>query len=114
MVDLIDLHCPDRGFLDPRFFLVGKVNTARPVTFHSSRSAVRSMWRPSFPMEVAACRDCYLFTFANERDLQCVKKVRSWSLQCVMLPLNDFDGFSNIVVVPLDSIWICVEIIGML
>ncbi|KAL6194541.1 hypothetical protein ACLB2K_035623 [Fragaria x ananassa] len=72
------------------------------------------MWRLSFPVEVSTRRDRYLFTFANERDLQRVKKVRPWSLQCVMLPLNDFDGFSNITAVPLDSIWICVEILRML
>ena len=34
LVNLGDLRCPDKGFLAPCFFLIGKMNTAQPVTFY--------------------------------------------------------------------------------
>lgn len=49
----------------------------------------------------------------NEHDHQRVEKVGPWTFQRVMLLLNDYDGLSNLVVVPPDFIWIWVEIIDM-
>ncbi|KAL6218432.1 hypothetical protein ACLB2K_011645 [Fragaria x ananassa] len=65
-VNLGNLWCPEKGFVAPRFYLVGKLNTARAVAFESFRSAIRSMWRLSSPKDVQLRIDCYLFTFSNE------------------------------------------------
>ncbi|KAL6133719.1 hypothetical protein ACLB2K_065953 [Fragaria x ananassa] len=64
-VDLGNLCCPKNGFVVPRFYLVDKLNTARAVNFDSFRSAVRSMWHLSTPVEVQARGDRFLFTFTN-------------------------------------------------
>ena len=109
-VDLGNLKCPDRGFVAPRFYLVGKLNTARAVAFDAFRSAVRSMWRLSSPVEVQARGDRFLFTFTNLRDVARVKKGGPWSFQRAMILINDYDGFSDIMAVPLDFVWIWVEI----
>ncbi|XP_062014043.1 uncharacterized protein LOC133730476 [Rosa rugosa] len=50
-VDLGNLRCPDKGFLANQFFLVGSLNSAQAVVLDSFRSAVRSMWRLSIPVE---------------------------------------------------------------
>ncbi|KAL6214421.1 hypothetical protein ACLB2K_013855 [Fragaria x ananassa] len=73
-VDLGNLKCPKKGFVVPRFYLVGRLNSARAVAFGSFRGAVQSMWRLSTPVEVQARGDRFHFTFANERDLNRVKK----------------------------------------
>ncbi|KAL6219559.1 hypothetical protein ACLB2K_007318 [Fragaria x ananassa] len=54
--------------------------------------------------------DRFLFTFNNQRDLGRVKKEGPWSYQRPMVLLNDYDGFSDIMVVPLDFFWIWVEV----
>lgn len=64
------------------------------------------MWQLSSPLEVQARGNKFLFTFTNERDLSRVKKVSPWGFQRNMILLNDYEGFSDIMVVPLDFIWI--------
>ncbi len=71
------------------------------------------MWRLYVPAEVVARRDRYIFTFANVSDIHHVKKGKPWSFQCVMLLLNNYNGFSNLAALPLGFICIWVEIIGM-
>ncbi|KAL6225618.1 hypothetical protein ACLB2K_004467 [Fragaria x ananassa] len=82
-MDLGDLWCPKNGFVAPRYFLVGHLNTTRVVVFDAFRSPVQNMWRLSSPVKVQQRRDQYLFTFANERDVKRVKKGdlggNSWS-----------------------------------
>ncbi|KAL6190957.1 hypothetical protein ACLB2K_037351 [Fragaria x ananassa] len=73
-VDLGNLKSPGTGFVAPRFYLVGKLNSARVVQFDSFRSVVRAMWRLSVPVEVQQRGDRFLFTFNNQRDLDHVKK----------------------------------------
>ncbi|KAL6205747.1 hypothetical protein ACLB2K_023000 [Fragaria x ananassa] len=50
--ELIDLGFPGKGFIAPRFYLVGKLNFIRIVQFDSFRSAVCAMWRLFVPVEV--------------------------------------------------------------
>lgn len=47
------------------------------------------------------------------KDLNWVKKGSPWGYQRVMILINDYDGFSDIMVVPLDFVWIGVEIEGL-
>ncbi|KAL6197189.1 hypothetical protein ACLB2K_032801 [Fragaria x ananassa] len=49
--DIGNIRCLKNGFVAPRFYLVGKLNTARSVNFDSFRSVVRSMWRLSALVE---------------------------------------------------------------
>ncbi|KAL6141294.1 hypothetical protein ACLB2K_059584 [Fragaria x ananassa] len=109
LVDLGNLWCLDKGFVAPRFYLVGKLNTARALPFDPFRSVVRSMWRISSPVEVQARNDQFIFTFSNG-DVIRVKKGGPWGYQRAMLLLNDYDGFSDIMVSLLDFVWIWVEI----
>ncbi|KAL6196425.1 hypothetical protein ACLB2K_032040 [Fragaria x ananassa] len=51
-VDLGNLRCPKNDFVAPRFYLVGKLNTANFVNFDSFQGIVRSMWRLSNPVEI--------------------------------------------------------------
>ncbi|KAL6199257.1 hypothetical protein ACLB2K_029043 [Fragaria x ananassa] len=69
LVDLVNLHCPKNDFVEPRFFLIGKLNIASFVNFDSFQSVVRSMWHLSTPVEVQARGDRFLFTFTNKRDV---------------------------------------------
>ncbi|KAL6127181.1 hypothetical protein ACLB2K_075223 [Fragaria x ananassa] len=108
-VDLGNLKSPRTGFVAIRFYLVGKLNSARAVQFDSFRSDVQAMWRLSVSVEVQQCGDRFLFTFNNQRDLDRVKKGDPWSYQSAIL-LNDYDGFSDIMVVLHDFFWIWVEI----
>lgn len=64
------------------------------------------MWRLSSPVEVQARSNHFLFTFCNERDLKRVKKGGLWGYKRTMNLLNDYDGFSDIMAVPLDFVWI--------
>ncbi|KAL6217688.1 hypothetical protein ACLB2K_010905 [Fragaria x ananassa] len=73
-VDLGNLKCLKKDFVAPRFYLVGRLNSARAVAFDSFRGAVRSIWRLFTPVEVQARGDRFLFTFANERDLNTTKR----------------------------------------
>nr|XP_011459640.1 PREDICTED: uncharacterized protein LOC105350015 [Fragaria vesca subsp. vesca] len=109
-VDLGNLKCLKKGFVTPRFYLVGRLNSARAVTFDSFKVVVRSMWRLSTPMEVQPRGDRFLFTFANERDLNRVKNGGPWGYQRVMILINDYNGLFDIIVVPLDFVWIWMEI----
>ncbi|KAL6225875.1 hypothetical protein ACLB2K_004724 [Fragaria x ananassa] len=102
-----------RSFVTPRFYLVRRLNTARVVVFDAFCNAVRSMWHLTTPVEVQARGDRFLFTFSNERDLNRVKKGGHWGYQRAMILINDYNGFSNIMVVPLDFVWIWVEIEGL-
>ncbi|KAL6132645.1 hypothetical protein ACLB2K_064885 [Fragaria x ananassa] len=113
-VDLGHLRCPKKGFVAPRYYLVGHLNTARAMAFDAFRSAISNMWRLPSPVEVQARGDCYLFMFANERDVNRVKKGGLWAYQSAMIIINDYDGFSYIRQVPLNFIWIWVEILGLL
>ncbi|KAL6179930.1 hypothetical protein ACLB2K_046601 [Fragaria x ananassa] len=79
------------------------------MAFDSFRSAVRSMWHLSTSVEVQVGGDRFLFTFTNERDVIRVKNGGRWGYQRAMILLNDYD-VSNIMVVPLDFVWIWVEI----
>ncbi|KAL6125723.1 hypothetical protein ACLB2K_073777 [Fragaria x ananassa] len=83
LIDLGNLHCPKKGFLVSRFYSVGKLNIVRPMVFNSLQSTICSMWQLSISME------------------------RS------VLLLNHSDGFSNITVIPLDFVWIWVEVSGL-
>ncbi|KAL6222338.1 hypothetical protein ACLB2K_005730 [Fragaria x ananassa] len=109
-IDLGNLRCPKNSFVAPRFYLVGKLNTTRDVNFDSFRSVVRSMCRLSALVEVQARDDRFLFSFTNEKDVARVKKGGPWSYQRAMILLNDYDGFSDVMVVPLDFVWIWVDI----
>ncbi|KAL6218294.1 hypothetical protein ACLB2K_011509 [Fragaria x ananassa] len=73
----------------------------------------RSESQPSNASVVQARGDRFLFTFSNERDLNRVKKGGPWAYQQAMILINDYDGFSDIMVVPLDFVWIWVEIEGL-
>ncbi|KAL6225377.1 hypothetical protein ACLB2K_004227 [Fragaria x ananassa] len=111
-VDLENLRCPDKCFVAPGYYPVEKLNTARLVPFDAFRCAVRSMWRISTPVEVQARGDRFLFTFSNERDIYDPGEER-WTLGLsrAIILLNDvYDGFSDIMVGPLDFVWIWVEI----
>ncbi|KAL6211222.1 hypothetical protein ACLB2K_016449 [Fragaria x ananassa] len=79
---------------------------------NSFRSAIRSMWRLSVLVEIQA-KDHYLFSFANERDLNRVLRGGLWAYQRIMILLNHFNGFLDIVAVSLDLIWIWVEVSSM-
>ncbi|KAL6209518.1 hypothetical protein ACLB2K_020458 [Fragaria x ananassa] len=72
---------PKKGFIAPRFYLVGKLNTARAMPFESFRSVIRSMWRLSSQEDVQAREDRYLFTFSNERDVIRVMKGGPWVIR---------------------------------
>ncbi|KAL6198604.1 hypothetical protein ACLB2K_028393 [Fragaria x ananassa] len=109
-VDLGNLCCLKNGFVAPQFYLIGKVNTARALNFDSFQSVVRSMWRLSAPVKVQERGDRFLFSFTNERDVARVEKGGPWSYQHAMILLNDYDGFSDLMVVPLDFVWIWVDI----
>ncbi|KAL6127653.1 hypothetical protein ACLB2K_071016 [Fragaria x ananassa] len=85
-VDLRNLNSPATGFVAPRFYLVGKLNSARAVQFDSFRSDVRAMWRLSVPVEVQQRGNRFLINFNNQH------------------------GFYDIMAVPLDFFWIWVEI----
>ncbi|KAL6145118.1 hypothetical protein ACLB2K_055806 [Fragaria x ananassa] len=65
LMDLENLRCSDKGFVAQRFYLVGKLNTARAFPFDPLKSVVRSMWRISSPVEVQARDDRFIFTFSN-------------------------------------------------
>ncbi|KAL6176925.1 hypothetical protein ACLB2K_053557 [Fragaria x ananassa] len=108
-VDLGNIRYPKKGFVVLRCYLIHKLNTTRLVTFDSFKSAVRSMWRLSTLVEVQVGGDRFLFTFTNERDAIRVKKGGQRGYQRAMILLNDYD-VSNIMVVPLDFVWIWVEI----
>ena len=112
-VDLGDLRAPEKGFIAPRFYLVGRLNTVKLVVFDSFRSVVRTMWKTSAPVEVASRADRFLFTFTNERDLIRVKGGSPWCFQRAMIVLNDYDGFSDLKQVPLDFIRVWVVISGL-
>lgn len=71
---------------------------------------VRFMWRLSTLVEVQAKGDHYLFTFTNERDVIRVKKWGPWGYQRAMIFLNDYDGFTDIMILPLEFFWIWVDI----
>ncbi|KAL6144847.1 hypothetical protein ACLB2K_055537 [Fragaria x ananassa] len=71
------------------------------------------MWRLLSPVEVQARDNRFLFTFASERDVNRVKRGGPWAYQRVMIILNDYDGFSDIRSVHLDSVWIWVGIQGL-
>ncbi|KAL6195833.1 hypothetical protein ACLB2K_031451 [Fragaria x ananassa] len=111
-VDLRNLCSPAKGFMAPRFYLVGCVNIARAVEFELFRSVVRNMWRLANPVEVFARDDRFLFSFISEREKNCVKRGGPWGYQRAMIFLNDYNGFSNIMAVPLTFVWIWVEIKG--
>ncbi|XP_062014630.1 uncharacterized protein LOC133731221 [Rosa rugosa] len=113
LVDLRNLHRSGKGFLAPQFFLIGRLNSAHAMILDSFRSAIRSMWRLLVPVDVQAHGDCFLFTFANERDLGRVKKRQSMGFSEGNDHLNDYDGFSDIVAIPLDFMWIWEEILGL-
>ncbi|KAL6225033.1 hypothetical protein ACLB2K_003885 [Fragaria x ananassa] len=113
-VDLGNFHCLKNSFVAPRFYLVGKLNTVRAVNFDSFRNVVRSMWGLSALVEVQARGDRFLFTFTNEKDVARVKKGGPWSYRRAMILLNDYDGFSHLMVVPLDFVWIWVDIQDLL
>nr|XP_011462201.1 PREDICTED: uncharacterized protein LOC105350898 [Fragaria vesca subsp. vesca] len=113
LVELGNLRCPKSGFVAQRFYLVGRLNTTRTIVFDAFRSAVSSMWRLPSPVEVQARDDRFLFTFTSERDVNRVKRGGPWAYQRAMIILNDYDGFSDIRSVPLDSVWIWVGIQGL-
>ncbi|KAL6223408.1 hypothetical protein ACLB2K_006795 [Fragaria x ananassa] len=73
-VDLGNLKSPGKGFVAQRFYLVGKLNSARAVQFDSFRSVVQAMWRLFVSVEVQQRGDRFLFMFNNQRDLGRVKK----------------------------------------
>ncbi|KAL6188861.1 hypothetical protein ACLB2K_040252 [Fragaria x ananassa] len=83
------------------------------VVFEAFRSVVRSMWRLSIPVEVQARGDRFLFTFATKRDLNQVSKGGPLAFQRSMLLLNHYDGFFDIAAIPLEFIWIWVEVSGL-
>lgn len=56
----------------------------------------------------------FLSTFTNERDIIRVKKGGPWSFQRAMVVVTDFDGLSPFSEVPLDFVWIWVQIFGSL
>ena len=112
-VDLGDLRSPTKGFLAPRFYLVGRVNTARAMEFEPFRSILRNMWRLANPVEVYARGDRFLFSFISEREKNRVKRGGPWGYQRAMILLNDYDRFSDIMAVPLTFVWIWVEIKGL-
>ncbi|KAL6128963.1 hypothetical protein ACLB2K_072316 [Fragaria x ananassa] len=113
-VDLGNLRCPKSGFVAPRFYLVGCLNITHAIIFDAFKSAVHSMWRLPTSMEVQARGDRLLFTFSSERDVNRVKRGGPWAYQRAMIILNDYDGFSDIMSVPLDFVWIWVGIEGLL
>lgn len=84
------------------------------VAFDLFRSVIRTIWRLSTPMEVQVKGNGFLFTFCNERDMNRVKKGEPWGYQKAMILINDYDEFSDIMVVPLDFVWIWVEIEGLI
>ena len=51
-VDLDNLCLPDKGFVARQFYLIGKLNSSRPVVLDSLSSAVRSMWCLVVPVDV--------------------------------------------------------------
>ena len=112
-VDLGDLRAPEKGFIVPRFYLVGRLNTTKPVIFDKFRSAVKTMWKTAEPVDVAARAERFLFTFNNERDMVRVRGGGPWCFQRAMIVLNDYDGFSDIRQVPLDFIRVWVVITGL-
>ncbi|KAL6124336.1 hypothetical protein ACLB2K_076849 [Fragaria x ananassa] len=57
-VDLGNLRCPKSGFMAPRFYLVGRLNTTRAIIFDAFRSAVRSMWRLSTQIATDSDEKC--------------------------------------------------------
>ncbi|KAL6206396.1 hypothetical protein ACLB2K_023644 [Fragaria x ananassa] len=59
------------------------------------------MWRLLTLVEVQARGNRYFFTFTSERDVNHVKRGSHWAYQRAIILLNDYDGFSDITVVPL-------------
>lgn len=53
-VDLWNLRCLEKDFVSPRFYMLKKLNTVQAVPFEPFRSAVRSMWRLSSPMDACS------------------------------------------------------------
>ena len=96
LVDLGNLCLPEKGFVARRFYLIGKLNSSRPVVLDSLRSAVRSMWRLTVPVDVQARGDRFLFIFSTSRDLVRVEKGGPWIYNRYMLLLNDYDGSCQI------------------
>ncbi|KAL6211663.1 hypothetical protein ACLB2K_016886 [Fragaria x ananassa] len=93
-VDLRGLRSPAKGFVAPRFYLMGRVNTVRAVEFEPFRSATRNIWRLANLVEVYARGDRFLFSFINEREKNRVKRDQSDlnrgnARVCITLPLND-------------------------
>ncbi|KAL6125329.1 hypothetical protein ACLB2K_073388 [Fragaria x ananassa] len=71
------------------------------------------MWRLANPVEVFARGDRFLFSFISEREKNRVKRGGPWGDQRAMILLNDYDGFSDIMAVPLTFVCIWVEIKGL-
>ena len=102
LVDLGDHRAPKRGFVAPRFYLVSRMTTTKPVVYESFCSALRDMWKTLVPVEVTARAERFLFNFNSERDMNGVKKGEPWSFQRAMIILNNYDGFFDLRLVPLD------------
>ncbi|KAL6191188.1 hypothetical protein ACLB2K_037579 [Fragaria x ananassa] len=96
------------------FYLVGRLNTEKAVVFDSFKSVVYTMWMMPIPVEVQAKVDHFRFTFTSERDMTRVKRGGLWGFQRAMIQLNDYVWLSEIMLVPLDFVWILVEISGPL
>ncbi|KAL6227773.1 hypothetical protein ACLB2K_001730 [Fragaria x ananassa] len=66
LVNLGDLRCPDKGFLAPCFFLIGKMNTAQPRRLKVSPADVTAV-QFKYERLLGCCGDCAMINICGAR-----------------------------------------------
>lgn len=83
------------------------MNTCKAFNHHIG--AFQSIWRLNGTLNIQErSKEKFLFTFSDAGDIERAKRGGPWSLNCVLMVINDYDDFSLIENVPLNHIWILI------
>ncbi|KAL6195197.1 hypothetical protein ACLB2K_030817 [Fragaria x ananassa] len=108
-VDMGNLQCPKTCFVAQHFYMVRRLNTAHAVVFNAFQEHCSLNVENFNPMWKFRKKE---IVTSSHSPIHRVKRSGPWAYQRVMILLNDYNDFSDIIEVSLDFVWIWVEIMG--
>ncbi|XP_050212808.1 uncharacterized protein LOC126664459 [Mercurialis annua] len=97
-LDLSD-YVPDNQFIDPKWFLVGRLFTDKLINFNALKNTLASIWRPNSGMFVQKLPEfreqMFVFQFFHEIDIRRVEENGPWSFENNLLVLKRFGPYDS-------------------